>query len=225
VTRTGSAYRRPVASIAGAGTTSLFARLGFCIVEDFFDHALCTTLLSELRAAPCRPAEVYRTTTGFVRNDDARRTGFVNTTPETETLVVDRLTAAIPSLAAHFELPLERCQTPYFLRYGPGDFFGLHTDRNRDPDALDAIQRRLVSVIIFLNDQHDGARGEECDDRGTYAGGDLTFTTRVGATRDIPFKVPLRCRGGTLAAFPALVPHEVRPVTHGNRYTIVSWYE
>jgi predicted 2-oxoglutarate/Fe(II)-dependent dioxygenase YbiX len=36
--------------------------------------------------------------------------------------------------------------------------------------------------------------------------------------------VPLAPAPGTLVAFPSETTHEVTPITHGERLSIVSWY-
>jgi predicted 2-oxoglutarate/Fe(II)-dependent dioxygenase YbiX len=45
-----------------------------------------------------------------------------------------------------------------------------------------------------------------------------------GPYPDYDLRVPLAPSPGTLVAFRAETTHEVTPVTHGERVTIVSWY-
>jgi SM-20-related protein len=82
--------------------------------------------------------------------------------------------------------------------YRPGDFFAAHQDRNT-PRVRDT-RFREVSVIIFLN-------------------------------RQSTEPAPGACVGGSLVLHEPFPQHDVRrrrmrviPVTHGERYTIVSWY-
>jgi SM-20-related protein len=37
-------------------------------------------------------------------------------------------------------------------------------------------------------------------------------------------RLPLAARQGLLVAFPSTVSHEVQPVTHGERLTVVNWF-
>ena len=74
-------------------------------------------------------------------------------------------------------------------------------------------EERKVSVVIFLNSQ------SETPGPNAYRGGSLLFRPR-GASE--PFR--LTAEAGTLVAFRAETTHEVEPVTHGERFTIASWY-
>ena len=56
---------------------------------------------------------------------------------------------------------------------------------------------------------------------GAYGGGSLLLHgPHAGAGRSIH----LDGAPGALVAFRAETTHEVTPVTHGERYTVVSWY-
>jgi predicted 2-oxoglutarate/Fe(II)-dependent dioxygenase YbiX len=98
------------------------------------------------------------------------------------------------------------------LRYGVGDFFVAHQDGNTGLLRLDTELRR-ISLVIFLS------RESESPQPDTYCGGSLLFTDfradRKGSVAGEP---------GTLVAFRSETTHEVTPVTHGERYSIVSWF-
>lgn len=74
-------------------------------------------------------------------------------------------------------------------------------------------EARRVSVSIFLN---------SCSEQpgpDSYGGGALVFSDwRKGVSRRIAGEA------GTLFAFRSELTHEVVSVTHGERYSIVSWY-
>ena len=115
-------------------------------------------------------------------------------------------------VARHFAVVVSECEDPQFLRYQKGDFFVAHQDGNTGLLLLDT-ERRLVSTVIFLN------REAESPEEGDYCGGSLVFTNLRDST-----KFRLRAEPGTLIAFRSETTHEVTPVTHGERYSIVSWY-
>jgi predicted 2-oxoglutarate/Fe(II)-dependent dioxygenase YbiX len=48
--------------------------------------------------------------------------------------------------------------------------------------------------------------------------------TLHGSYPDYNVRHPVIGEPGTLVAFRSETTHEVTPVTHGQRYTIVSWY-
>jgi predicted 2-oxoglutarate/Fe(II)-dependent dioxygenase YbiX len=74
----------------------------------------------------------------------------------------------------------------------------------------------LVSTVIFLSREADTPA------EGFYCGGSLVFTNYRAAPERAKFHV--RAEPGMLIAFRSETTHEVTPVTHGQRYSIVSWY-
>jgi SM-20-related protein len=115
--------------------------------------------------------------------------------------------------AQHFAVVVSEYEDPQFLRYQKGDFFVAHQDGNTGLLRLDT-ERRLVSTVIFLSRE-----AESPEEEGDYCGGSLVFTNLRDST-----KFRLRAAPGTLIAFRSETTHEVTPVTHGERYSIVSWY-
>ena len=121
-------------------------------------------------------------------------------------------------LESHFGVALSDCQQPAFLSYEAGNFFHRHQDNTYAADLPEFIHRRKVSVVVFLNDHCHEDRAE------TFSGGELTFYGLLNDSRLADKGIPLKCREGLLIAFRSDVKHEVRPVTRGERYTIVTWF-
>jgi predicted 2-oxoglutarate/Fe(II)-dependent dioxygenase YbiX len=119
-----------------------------------------------------------------------------------------------PRIEAHFGRSLAGFEEPQFLRYGPGDYFVAHQDGNT-PLVHDESRFRRVSAVIFLS-----ARSEQ-PMPGTFCGGSLVLHAPVGHAGP---PLTLAPAPGTLVAFPAETTHEVLPITHGERLSIVSWY-
>ena len=69
--------------------------------------------------------------------------------------------------------------------------------------------------MIFLSPLSDDPAPE------AYGGGALVLHGPYGGP---PLRVPVPAAPGTLVCFRAETTHEVTPVTHGERFTIVSWY-
>ena len=111
-------------------------------------------------------------------------------------------------------MTLKECEEPQFLRYEPGDFFVAHQDGNT-PLIHDDSRFRKVSVVLFLSRASDEPSPE------TYGGGELVMH---GPYSGPILREKVNAVPGTLVAFRAETTHEVTPVTHGERFTVVSWF-
>ena len=74
-------------------------------------------------------------------------------------------------------------------------------------------EQRCVSVSIFLS------RESELPGPNSHSGGPLIF--RAPADRE---RFRMTAEPGMLVGFRSETTHEVTPVTHGERLSIVSWY-
>jgi len=141
-----------------------------------------------------------------------RRVRQVSISPESESFIARRLEDYRESIAEHFGIELVTFEQPQFLCYRPGDFFVAHQDGNTGLIQLETDRTRRVSISIFLNNQSAFAAEE------TYGGGALVFSDwRTAARREVVGEA------GVLIAFRSETTHEVTPITHGHRYSIVSW--
>ncbi len=199
-------------------TADFFSRLGLLVLKDFFDAELCARLQSETRLAAGGQAMITRKGTDLI-DESVRRTKWVEVPASTNVFVEARLSALKPMLERHFCVVLKGCELPQFLIYKGGDFFLPHQDSQTDPDASTCVRERRVSVAIFLNGEAQKPKQD------FYGGGSLTF---YGLIDDDPRWKPcgfgLIGEAGMLIAFRSDVMHEVTPVTHGARYTIVTWF-
>ena len=85
------------------------------------------------------------------------------------------------------------------LKYGVSNHYKFHVD---DAKGFN----RFLSAIVFVNDDYDG--------------GELVFKSKFDNTEEEVEK-----KAGSIVIWPSnfLFPHAVKPVTKGERYTIVSW--
>jgi SM-20-related protein len=185
------------------------------VVKEFLDPIACRELVAEMSAAQGDAATVYGRTTSGAIDSGIRQTLRLRPSDATREHIVLKLLGQKTAFERHFNVVLNECEEPQFLRYREGDFFVAHQDGNTGLLKLDT-ERRLVSIVIFLS------RESERPEPGAYCGGSLVFTdlrpnSGVG-------KFPLKAGPGTLVAFRAETTHEVTPVTHGERYSIVSWF-
>lgn len=182
------------------------------IANEFLTPDVCGEVVAELSAAQREAATVYgRTASGSVDQRIRRTTRIRPSSPRVEA-IVSRLWALKDRLEKHFAVALSECEDPQFLHYSEGDFFVAHQDGNTGMTRLDT-ERRLVSVVIFLSHESDSPHP------GAHCGGSFLFTN-LRTTEKVRFVG----EPGMLIAFRAETTHEITPVTHGERYSIVSWY-
>jgi predicted 2-oxoglutarate/Fe(II)-dependent dioxygenase YbiX len=180
------------------------------VVPQFFERRLCDAIAHELKTAASSAATVYSSASSGAIDEMIRRTVRVNPSPETITLIIQKLLACKEAVEKHFAVTLNECEEPQFLRYRVGDFFVAHQDGNTGLMLLDSEKRR-ISTVIFLS------REAESPEPDAYGGGSLVFSNLRNR-----FQMP--AEPGTLVAFRSETTHEVTPVTHGERYSIASWY-
>jgi SM-20-related protein len=196
---------------------AFFARCGLFVEERFFDPESCRQMCAELRPAPTRPSTVDRKGESLIDETDLKA-GQAQVPTGTYGRVARALASLRPRMADHFALSLDHCEPPVFTVYRPGDFASPHTDIASSPKSPDHLRNRKVAAVLFLN----GESEEHGPD--SYGCGTLTFYGLIDdpAWRSMGF--PLSGRAGLLIAFPAAMVHAVTPVTHGERYTVVTRY-
>jgi SM-20-related protein len=184
-------------------------------VKSFLSPAQCAALREELRHAAPSQATVLSADPGGEVKPLVRRTTRTSVPPGTSAHLTTLLMQQVGALERRFGRTLSSCESPQFLRYLPGDFFVAHQDGNT-PAIYDHSRFRKVSAVVFLSAFSDDPAPD------TYGGGALVL---YGPYSGPPLRVPLTPEPGTLVAFLAETTHEVLPVTHGERFTIVSWYQ
>jgi predicted 2-oxoglutarate/Fe(II)-dependent dioxygenase YbiX len=193
------------------------------VAWDFLDPSTRSSILSQVRAREWAPALV-----GGVGPDDAeqsnRQTLRTRIPKPERTWVKERFAALMPRLESHFEVPLAGFEEPQLLRYREGDYFGPHRDSTADPEGDEYARQRRISVTLFLNPP--SPQPAECPGASpsAYQGGSLVFYGLIRDPRAKEHGFPLVGEPGMLVAFRSDLPHEVKPVTAGERFTIVSWF-
>ena len=200
--------------------SDLLARLGLFVDESFLDAPLRENVLGEMRSATGEYAEVYTAEDREQLEEGVRlsqrQAKRVKLPASVKRLVAERLAELRPRLEEKFDVSLGGFEPPTFLVYRPGDFHQAHHDA--EPDAAEEIARRKVSVVVFLNDQ------SEEPEEGSYGGGSLVLGGLVPGFGDETRGTPVALSAGSIVGFRSDVLHEVKPVTHGERFTIVSWF-
>ncbi|HEX5966676.1 MAG TPA: 2OG-Fe(II) oxygenase [Pyrinomonadaceae bacterium] len=176
---------------------------------------MCERIVNEISALEGSASVVYGRAQSGVVHETARKSLRLTPSLETIELITGRLFARMDQVAQHFGVKLSEYEDPQFLRYQVGDFFVAHQDGNTGMLQLDT-DLRLVSTVIFLS------RESETASEQVHCGGSLMFTNFRAAPERAKFHV--RAEPGMMIAFRSETTHEVTPVTHGERYSIVSWY-
>ena len=183
-------------------------------IRSFLDEPTREALVAELNRAAGAAATVLSSEAGGTVRPSVRKATRVAVSADTIALVTRLLMDRRPEFEAHFDVALNTCETPQFLRYETGDFFVPHQDGNT-PLVYDDSRFRRISIVVFLSTRSE----EPVPD--TYGGGAFVFH---GPYTGPQLRVTARADPGTLIAFRAETTHEVTLVTHGVRYTIASWF-
>jgi SM-20-related protein len=195
--------------------TVLLSRLGVFLAEDFLEMSQCREVVQEMRSATPEDAEVY-TGDREELEQSLRRAKRLKPTRSVRRLLEDRLEPLRPQLEKTFSVSLRGFEPPQFLAYGPGHFHQPHRDTS--PDASEAIAQRKVSLVAFLNDQSEDPQD------GCYSGGSLLLAGLLPGPGGDERAVPVAPPAGSAVAFRSDTAHEVKTVTHGERFTIVTWF-
>ena len=194
-----------------------FQKLGLFVLTDFLNSQDRNELCRQLTAAPSEKAIVIGLNGARILNLDSRNVDICHVSKESSALARQRLLEIKPDLEEHFGVRLADCEEPQFLNYDLGNYFKLHQDIG-GYESKHAIRHRSVSVVIFLNRESE----EPAED--AYGGGELTFYGLMEGPQWEKLPFPLKAEPGLLIAFPSDKWHEVKPVTHGRRLTVVTWF-
>jgi SM-20-related protein len=183
-------------------------------IDHVLDGATVERIRREMRAAPGEPATVLDVEPQHRVVSSARKASQITVSESARAAVATLLERLQLRIEAHFGRSLNGFEEPQFLRYGPGDYFVAHQDGNT-PLVYDESRFRKVTVVIFLSAQSERPLPE------TFCGGSLVLHGAFGQTEP---PLTLAPAPGRLVAFPSETTHEVLPITHGERLSVVSWY-
>lgn len=186
------------------------------LIRNFLDTETCAELIGEMRCASAGPATVYGMSEAGSVDERVRKVTRVRPSEKTVERVRERLLESSAEVGEYFGISLSVCEEPQFLRYRVGDFFVAHQDGNTGLIRSEREESRKISTVIFLNNQ------SEAPEADAFCGGSLVFSD--WRARQEERELRLSAETGMLVAFRAETTHEVVPVTHGERYSIVSWY-
>jgi SM-20-related protein len=206
-------------SVAGDNTSSVcfFRDLGLFVTEDFLNHDSCRRLVAELKTASFEKATIVKDGHDGVLDENSRKVSCISVAEETWSAIRQQFQDIKPKLEEHFCISLSmKCHGPDFLTYQEGSFYRPHRDASER--APDHINKRRVSVVVFLNPQSQ----EPAPD--SFGGGGLAFYGLLNGPQWEKCAFTLQPAPGLLVAFRSDLLHEVQPVTFGERHTVVTWF-
>jgi SM-20-related protein len=200
-----------------------FERFGLFAVDRFLDPEACRELREAVRSGSWRAGTVGNVEgTDFSVDANVRSVKWVNVGETIASNVRERLLNVKSAVQDHYHVLISGCEPLQFLAYGVGDHYRPHRD-HYDESGQSADEKtgtskaRRVSAVIFLNNRSEHAEPNH------YGGGALTFYGLFdNPSGDIG--IPLDADEGLLVTFPSGMLHAVAPVTHGERYTIATWF-
>jgi SM-20-related protein len=197
---------------------SFFNKFGLLGVPGFLDAETCARLRREIAGATTVSVTVGEAGGTFGVDESYRKTRRAKVSSAASSRVTEGLLALRQDVSQTFGADVSGVQDPQFLVYRKGDFFRLHRDRDPAEDAARFSGQRQVSAVLFLN----GESGDPVP--GTHTGGALTLYGLIDDGRGGMVGLPVTAETGSLIAFPSDMVHEVKPVTRGERYSVVSWF-
>ena len=169
---------------------------------------LCDYIVDEIEKKEWRPHSWYNNVQGTFGSEETKELDVQNITAEHQQLLTPFMISAGASYNSKYHFECERTMQIMnkfsairFNRYSPGQIMRRHHDHIASLFSGDERGIPVLSFILNLNDDYEGA--------------DLYFWE--------DYKVPLG--KGDIIMFPSLFlfPHGVTEATKGKRYSAVSW--
>jgi len=195
--------------------SELITHLGVAGIPNFFGQELCRRLRADVRAGSLEPARVRVGESATQVNENYRRSQKTQIATPAAGTVEHCLRQLQSWCALYYGIGLSGFEPPQYLLYRQGDFFSRHADGPEPSEFRFRQSPRKVSVVVFLNGEKDSGSED------SFCGGELV----VYGGGDSPDQGwPIVPSEGLLVAFPSFLVHEVKPVTSGERISLVSWF-
>lgn len=167
----------------------------FVRCNEVFTVRECNKIIALKAGVPCEDSPVGR---DLIENKSVRNSSNYTLfrTPQ-NAWVYERLMQVTRQYNQNTQFQLQQIEALQLLEYRPGGFFTWHMDLGSAKHST-----RKISLVVLLSNPSD------------YVGGELEFFS----TEDQP-----KLKQGAGVWFPSYMLHQVKPVTQGLRYTLVSW--
>jgi predicted 2-oxoglutarate/Fe(II)-dependent dioxygenase YbiX len=189
-----------------------FRGFGVFVERGFLSDPDLSRVRAAVLEAPGTSGEISKST-GTILDTTIRDVTDVQVPRQIASLVEARVCALRQRLEAYFGSRLVPDLAVSFLRYGPNGHYRAHRDR-AGSELIEAA-RRLVSVVLFLND----ARSEV-----GFRGGQLRLYGLMGTGPHEHIGFDMEPEAGTLIAFDSTLMHEVVEISQGVRCAAACWF-
>ncbi len=208
-------------SIGARVARTLLGRAGVYFQPGFLSPQECRELRDEADASETKPARLRNSQQldESYLSDGVRKTLVADISKKTKARLETKLGEIRPAFEKNFDVALGELRGTQILVYGKGHYFATHRDNSQDAAAaLEHVQGRKVSTILFLNDHAKNSAAAE------FSGGGLWIYELLNDPRFGKSGLPIVPEAGLLVAFDSRRMHEVKPVTAGTRYAVVAWF-
>jgi len=191
-----------------AALYGLLEKFRVFLIPDFLSSQECARLRRGMDAA--RTEEPYHSIHKNLRHHCVR--------PETDSYVRGRFAEILPRMERHFggrlafEGPME------YSTYSRGGFLSLHSDALKST-MCPYDGRRIAACTVYLSSESP-KKIAGCHQGGALMLHNLSFKKRNSGRKKYSLALP--AQAGLLIAFDVKLPHEVRPILSGARYSIVA---
>lgn len=175
------------------------------IFPNVFPKSATEILLRQPKIAKLARVNDYSKGTNIL-NDSYRVTDIVNIDEYiSQNLILGLKDFWNCNLREYYDADIKNIEEPQLLRYNVGGKYNVHNDSE---DCIDGKIIRLIprdiTILSYLNDE--------------YEGGELEFPE---------YGISIKPKQNTVITFPSYYEfqHRVKPVTKGERFTLVTWIE
>jgi len=170
-----------------------------------------------MQSAQGNAATIFQKSTQYQVNEGIRKASARLVSAQTSAIVEAHLRRVQTQVEQFFQTRLSGVEPPQFVLYRKGDYIRLHRDELDDPNGLVRLPR-LISVVVFLNGK------SEQPQPNSFCGGALVLYGLISRSELASHGFPLSPEPGMIVAFRPDINHEVKDITDGERYSIVTWY-
>src|SRR5438477_11110117 len=109
-----------------------FRNLGLFVVDDFLEPGLCVQLCAEMAGATSKQGNIVLVSGEKIIDENRREVLSAKVRGPSEQHLRERIRALRPSLQKHFGVSLADSESPEFLIYNRGGFYGPYSDGSRE---------------------------------------------------------------------------------------------
>jgi predicted 2-oxoglutarate/Fe(II)-dependent dioxygenase YbiX len=196
--------------------------IGLFVWPNFLSEQECAAVRHAMDGAPSH-VPVVLLGTDLMPEGQLWRATLHEPDDDTRRRLVERLAMMARVIAVHFNVDLVDVESPAFVRYRTGDYFGPHVDNIQHPLQPEPGRRRQVSVTAFLNSPATSTGVDGVKPNSGYTGGQLRLyrSTGIQPLGSSYWDVPATT--GALVAYRSVRWSQITTVNSGSCDMISGW--